>query len=327
MNSNLFEIEPEEPAPAPLSRPTLEIEPEPEIEIEPEPARGMTPAQDRQVAEALRDIDAVMPLVEVLPADFPLPTLIKFIPNVALLHAAQQATAYALAVDVTGPEGIERADLALAALKESQKAILDEFVEPVEIANRLHKRLTGLRSEWSEPGEQATKTVGARVWAEKRRLDAIAAEERRKAQEAADAEARAAAKREADAAKKNQAPPQVVEELQRRVETATAPPVAPPIAAPAMKSNSVVTTWKARPKGTPADADPNPKIAEMSPGQLEAVREAMRAVLENRAPMTAFEVCWSVINSRAKADKQTFNIPGFEAFEEGSVRSKGVRRR
>lgn len=334
MKSNLFEIEPEDTTGAPLSAPTLGIEPEPEIGIEPEPGPGLTPAQERTVAEALADIDAVVPLVaiplvEVLPADFPLPTLIRFVPNVALLHAAQQAAAYALAVDVTGPEGIARADLALAALKESQKAITEHFVDPVDIANRLHKRLTGLRSEWSEPGEQATKTVGARVWTEKRRLDGIAAEERRKAQEAEDAKARAAAALEAEAAEKNQAPPQVVEELKRRVETATAPPVAPPIAAPTMKSNSVVTTWKARLKGTPADAEPNPKIAEMSPRQLEAVREAMRAVLENRsgATITAFDICWSVVNSRAKADKQTFNIPGFEAFEEGSVRSKGVRRR
>jgi hypothetical protein len=313
----LFDLEIE---PEPLGSPTLEVEPEP-IEVEPEQA---TPVTLR--TEHGGTVGTLVPVAEILPADFPLPTLIRFVPNVALKVHAEQAAAYALSVDVTGPEGMERADLALAALRESQKAITEHFIEPVEIANRLHKRLTGLRSEWVAPGDEAAKTVGNRVWEEKRRLDAIAAAERRKAQEAADAEARKKAREEAEAAAKNQAPPQVIEELTRRVETATAPPVAAaPVAT--MKSTSVVTAWKARPKGTPADAEPNPSIAEMSPSQLLMVDELLKGILEKRAPYTAIEINYSILNSRAKGDQKTFNIPGFEAFEHGGVRAKGGRRR
>lgn len=315
----------------------LQIEPEEELGvepadlqespgIEPEPATGLTPAQERIVAEAVRDLDAVAPLVQVLPKDFPLPVLTRFVPNLALKTAAEQAASYALAVDVTGPEGLQRADLALAALRTSQKAIEDHFEEPASIANQLHKAITGVRGDWLKAGKAAIDTVGGRVWTEQRRLEALAAEERRKAQEQADREAREQAQREAEAARKNDAPKQVVEELQRRVETAVAPPV-PEVAAPVMRSTSTVTTWKARPKGTPASAEPNPDMADLTLAQRERVLELMRAVLEKRVEITVFELNWKKLNDRAKADRGTFDLPGFEAFECGGVRAKGTRSR
>lgn len=302
----------------------LAIEPEPEIAIEPDEPAAPTSQPASVVNVALVPTAALM---EVLPADFPLPQLIRFVPDQRLKVATDQAAAYALSLDVTGAEGLQRADLALAAVRTSVKAIEGHFEQPVSIANELHKRLTGKRSEWIADGKAAIDTVGRRVWTEQRRLDAIAADERRKAQEDANRKAREEAEREAAAAKKNQAPAQVVEELEKRAETAVAPPVAAPLAAPAMKNTTTVTTWKARIKGTPAEADPNPKMAEITGAQRLQVLALMQSVIDGRDPITAFELNWSVLNGRAKADKSTLAIAGIEAFQEGGVRAKGTRNR
>lgn len=291
---------------------TLEIEPEPvplSLEIEPEP-----PASAVQTAT----------LVDVLGADVPLPALIRFVPNVALRAAAAEAARYALSIDVKGAEGLARADSALTALRTSQKAIGDHFLEPKVIANRLHKRITTIEGEWLADGEAATKTVGDRVWTETRRLQAIADEERRRAQAEADRAARDAAKREAEAARAAQAPAAIVEDLRRQAEIATAPPVVQ-TSAPVLRGSSAVTTWKARPHGTTGDMEPNPDIAEMSDSQVAKVKELLAAILESKAPIQAIAVNWSYLNARAKADKGTMRIPGFEAFEVGSVRAKAVR--
>lgn len=304
----------------------LQIEPDLELGIEPDDIDEAMPTLAPEAAPVVAMAPvAPVALAEVLPADFPLPVLTKFIPNTVLRESAREATAYALSLDVTGPEGLTRVDRALTVLRAAQKAITDDFAEPARIANDLHKRLTGMRSEWCEPGEAALKTVGQRVWAEQRRLEAAAAEERRKAQTEADRRAREQLQREAAAAAEAKAPAPIVQELKRQAETATAPPVFTPIAAPVMHGTSAVTTWKSRPKGTPADADPNPKVAAMTPSQLDQVRHLLAGILAEKAPITAIEINYSTLNGRAKSDKQTFSIPGFEAFEEGGVRAKGRR--
>ena len=48
-------------------------------------------------------------------------------------------------------------------------------------------------------------------------------------------------------------------------------------------------------------------------------------VIEGRAAMTLFELNWSALNARAKAEKSALSVPGVEAFEEGSVRAKASR--
>lgn len=300
----------------------LEIEPEPpaDLEIEPEPP---PPVMAGVVEAAL----VPMALMEILPADFPLPALTKFVPDAALRVAVNKAAAYALAVDVTGADGLQRADVALGVLQASQKAIVEHFEEPAALANALHKRLTGIRGEWLEAGEQAKKTVGNRMWAEKRRLDDIAAEERRKQQAEADRIERDRLAREAAAAEQAQAPAAVVDELRERAQTATAPPVPVSSPAPALAHTAATTTWKVRPKGTPASAEPNPEIAKMTPPQLAQVRVLLQAILDDKAPMTAIEINYSKLNAQAKADKKTFQMPGFEAFEAGGTRAKGARGR
>jgi hypothetical protein len=325
----LLDLEPEPD----MSRPAFDLEPEPDSghsmdemrEILPtlEPEPDTDPADD--VLSAHPNAAPPAPLVEVLGADFPLPLLARFIPDVRLRDEAAHATAYALGIEVTGADGIERADVALTALRASQNAITEHFAEPVDIANRLHKRLTGIRSEWCEPGKVAIETVGRRIWTEKKRLDDVAAAERRREQEEADRRARQALEREAEQAAAANAPKAVVDDLKEQARTATAPPVLTPTVLPSMRGSSTVTTWKCRPKGTPADAEPNPKVGEMSKAQLEAVRELIAAIIEGRAPISAIEINYAVLNARAKADKSTFAIPGFEAYQDGSVRAKSRR--
>lgn len=301
-------IEPDQP---------IEIEPEIEPDVEIEPSVPAVPPSS--------DAPAAVALMEVLPADFKLPALIKFIPNPALRGDADKAAVYALGIKVEGPEGLQRADLALSALRASLKAIDEHLEEPIGVANALHKRLTSVRSEWQAQGAAAIKTVGNRIFIEQRRLETVAADERRAAQAEADRVAREAAKREADAAEKAQAPAPVVEELKRQAETVTAPPVAAAAPAPALRSSTTVTTWKARIVGTSGSDEPNPGIEALSPAQRLKVFDLLKAILDGKAPLAAVEISWSYLNKRAKADKRTLAIAGIEAFEEGSVRAKGSR--
>jgi hypothetical protein len=300
----------------PELEPEAAIEPEMDPEVEPEPGLAQVP----------ETAIAPMGLVEILPADFKLPALIKFVPNPALRIAADEAATYALGVVVEGPDGLQRADLALAALRAGVKAIDEHFEEPAQIANQLHKHITSTRAEWQAAGKAAVETVGRRIWTEQRRLDELAAAERRKAQDEADRKAREDAKREAEAAAKANAPAPVVKELQRQAETATAPPVAQSaVAPPALRNSSTVTTWKARIAGTPGSDEPNPDIAALSPAQRLQVFELLKAIIDGKAPLAVLAIDWSYLNKRAKADKGTLAIPGIEAFEDGGVRAKGSR--
>lgn len=313
----------------------IEPETEPNILIEPEPDDGpgirlvATTHQDPHPADPLPVPSqlARLPLMDVLPADFPLPLLAKFVPREDLREAVLVATEYALAVEVKDAEGLQRADVALTALRNSVRAVSEHFAEPVDIANKLHRRLTGLRAEWCEAAELAIKTIGNRIWAEQRRLEAVAAEVRRKAQEDADRQARDAARREAELAAAQQAPAVVVEELKRQAATATAPPVATPVLVPTLRGSTPTTTWKARFAGTPAEADPNPAVKDFTPQQKVAYIRLVDAVLLGEVSPQALPVDWAYLNSRARSDKSTLSIPGIEAFTEGGTRAKSGRGR
>ncbi len=297
------------------TEPTLDPEPvlDPEPDIDPDVATGAT---------------ALVPAVmQVLPADFPLPALIRFVPDGRLRRSADEAAAYALSIKVVGPDGLSSADLACTALRTSLKAIEDHFAEPCEIANKLHKSLTGARADWLARGTAALKQVGGAMATEQLRLRRIADEERRKAQEEADRQMRELARKHAAEAEKAKAPAPVVEELKRQAETCTAPPVIAPTIAPTLAGSSVVTTWKARIAGTPACDDPNPATADFTPGQKLEALKLMKAILDGKAPLTGIEINWKYWNSRAKADKSTLAIPGIEAFEEVGTRAKGSRAR
>lgn len=293
------------------------IEPdEPEILIEPDD-EAPEPSAEAAVSQAL---------VEILPADFPLPLLTKFVPDPALRAAAETAAREALSITVSGPEGLQHADSALTTVRATVKAISAHFEDPTSTAYALHKRLTTVRGEWTAEAEQAVNLVGQRIFSEQRRLEAIAAEDRRLAQAQEDRKAREAARRDAEAAARAHSPAQVVEELQRHAESVTAPPVAPPASAPpALKGTTVISTWRARLKGTPDEAQP--KVEEFSPAQRMAFLDYLRAVVDGRAPLNGCECNWSYFNKRAVADKATFQITGFEAVECGGARAKATRTR
>jgi len=295
----------------PMEEPEIPMEPEPEIVQVPEPE----PAALAPVA-----------LMQVLPADFPLPALIRFVPDVRLKAQADDAARYALSLNVSGPEGLQAADDALVGLRGAQKAIEEHFSEPVEIANKLHKSLTGTRAEWLSAGKAAGDTVGRKVYVETQRLKALADEERRKAQAKADEEARAAAKKRAEEAAKAQAPKAIVENLQRQAETAKAAPVMPTAAAPPkLAGTSVVKKWTCTIAGTPRDAEQQPCMADLTDAQRAEVLGLMRDVLDGKAPLRCFEIDWGYAKKRATSDESSFNIPHLEAYDAGGTRAKGSR--
>src|SRR3990167_3648600 len=132
------------------------IEPEEDIESE-----DIESGIARDIEESLVTL---VPLAEILPADFRLSPLVQFVPNIVLREAAENAAEYALSIVVSGADGLKKADMGAAVLRERQQAIESHFLEPTAIAHSLHKRLTTIRSEWLEAGARALKTLGGRMF-------------------------------------------------------------------------------------------------------------------------------------------------------------------
>jgi hypothetical protein len=295
-NMDLLDMEPDE-APAPAQAPAL-------MEVLP-------PEQPDDLA-----------LRQVMPEDFPLLTLLRFIPDIALKKAVQAAAEAALAVDVTQPDGLTRADAALPPLRAAMANATASFDDPVSLANQLHKRLTGLRGDFCADGAKALETVNDRIKAEKRKRDAVDAENRRAAQAEADRKAKDDLARAAKEAAARNAPKDVVQALKQQAKVAVAPPVSVPRSAPPLQNTSVVEKWRCRLKGTPDDAEPNPEMTALTLDQQQAVRRIFKSISEGRIPLTAASLDWTYLNKRAGAEKTTFDLPDLEAFDEGGTRSK-----
>lgn len=270
-------------------------------------------------------------LMQVLPADFPLPALIKFVPNPEVKAALDKAVAYAKSIEVRGKgtEGLAAADLALGELNDRIKATTQEFADAARMADQLHKGITSRRAEWCAEAEETKRAIGRDMYAERERLEAAERERRRLEQAEADRKVREEARIRAEAAKAAEAPPKVIEQLQQAAETATAPPVPETrsSAASAMKGSTTVKTWKARIKGTPAEEDPNPAMEDLSAEQWKQIADLMRDVADGKAPRACFAIDWSYLNKRAGSDKSTMQITNIEAVLLGSVRAKGSRAR
>ncbi len=269
-----------------------------------------------------------LPLTQILPADFPLPALIRFVPDPALKAQIDAAAEAALGLEVVGAEGLKQADQALASVRAAVKAVREHFDEPASQAHALHVAITSCRGQWTQSGETAITVVGRRIAAETARLQAIADADRRKAQAEADAREREVRRRQAEEAASRAAPEHIVQAMKAEAETATAPPVAPAAAAPPpLASTTILQTWKARPIGTAADSDPNPDIMNLSPIEAGHIRALMRAAADGLESMACFAIDWSYINHRAKAEGKAFKMTGLEAFQESSTRAKPGRRR
>lgn len=275
--------------------------------------------------------DAPAPLMEILPADFPLPALVRFVPDPRYRQALEAVTGKAAGVVVKGGglEAIQRADAVIGEAKDAIKAAVEHLKEPIELANRLHKGLTSTRAEWTKPAQDAADALGLAVWNERNRLDAIEREERRREQEQRDAEERARIRKAAEEAAARKAPAAEVENLERQAETATAAPVTRTAPAPSsvMTRTAVVDVWRCRLKGTPADAEANPAIADMSAGQIERVKRLLSHIVAGTAPLAAISIEWGYLNKRAAAEESTLAIPEIEPFKTGGVRGRGGRRK
>ncbi len=281
---------------------------------------------DMQEPTESREVES-LGLMTVLPADFPLPSLIRFVPDPALKAQIDAAAEAALGLEVVGASGLQQADKALASVRAAVKAVREHFDEPASQAHALHVAITSCRGQWTQAGETAITVVGRRIAAETARLQVIADGERWKAQAEADAREREARYRQAEEAARQAVPEHIVENMRQEAETATAPPVAPVTAPPPLASTTILQTWKARPAGTPADAEPNPEIGDLSPMQAGEIRKLMRAAADGLESLAAFSIDWSYINRRAKAEGKAFKMTGLEAYQESSTRAKPGRRR
>jgi hypothetical protein len=304
----------------------LDIEPiDAPSEIEPlDEMRDLLPA----IADAPTAVaPPVLALAEVLPASFPLPALVRWVPDIAKKQQLDVLVTRALSIDVQAECGMGAADEALAALRAQVIVVEGDFDEPKRLAHELHKSITGRLSEWLAPAKDAIAKVGREMAGERRRQEEAAAKARREAQAEADRIAREAAQKAADAAKQAGAPAPVVEQMQQQAAVATAPPVPVAATAPAPLAHSTVTkTWKARIAGTPADANPTPSMAELTPAQQHEVRKLMAEIVAGRQPLTMLEIPWATWQARARAEKSTLAIPGIEAYEEIGTRAKAGRR-
>jgi hypothetical protein len=281
---------------------------------------------DIQEPSETREVQS-LGLMAVLPADFPLPSLIRFVPDPALKAQIDAAAEAALGIEVVGASGLRQADQAIASLRRAVGDVRQHFEEPASQAHALHVAITSCRGQWMQAGETAITVVGRRIAAETARLQAIADADRRKAQAEADAREREARRRHAEEAARQAAPEHIVQAMKAEAETATAPPVAPAASSPPpLASTTILQTWKARPAGTPADAEPNPEIGDLSPMQAGEIRKLMRAAADGLESLACFSIDWGYINRRAKAEGKAFRMVGVEAFQDSSTRAKPGRR-
>lgn len=260
--------------------------------------------------------------------DFPLATLLMFLPDVTVKRRIEALASVALAVEVKGAAGVEAADQAVTELRRELKGgeLLFDGTEkapgPTALAYTLHRRLTGLREDFLAVGRAAEKSVARRILDETRAIEAEAREEQRRRQAEADRQAREAANRAAVQAEERQASPAVVAALRDQGKTATAPPVTSTVAKPKLTGSTTVENWKTRFKGTSAEADTHPESSKFNAAQLEGFRTLLQAILQGHVPVAAVQVDWAYLDRRAKAEKTSFDIPGIEAYDEGGLRAK-----
>lgn len=262
---------------------------------------------------------------DLMPAEFVLPPLVRFVPNRALREALEQAVAVAAGIDVTAPAGLEAADAALGNVRDAMKAIEAHFEEPKRLAHDEHKRITGTLADWLRAGERVVGDVGGAMLREHERRDAAARDQARQAQAVLDREAQDRAREEAQYAAAAGAPADVVADLEQQADTARAITVAPVAAPTPLARNAVAKAWKARLVGTLPGDEINPKSDELTPAQVPAFEALLRAVLEGRASRAVLSVNWTYANKRASGDKTAMQIPGLEAVRVAGLKGKASR--
>jgi hypothetical protein len=293
-----------------------------DLDIEPDEPAGM---QGALVGEVVPGVTIEYRAGAYLPENFPLTTLLRFMPDVRLKQRVLKAADEAKAVDISAEGGLAKADAARARLLDAIKAAKEPFNDPVSLANQLHKRLTGLRGDFTGHGEEVAEDVGKAIIAEERRLKRLAEEQRRRDQEKADEEARQRAEQLAKDAAKRKAPTEVVELLKHEAKTAAAPPVSARAYAAPLSKSTTVEKWKGRFVGTEDDAEVNPDMADLTPAQQESAREFFLGIAKGEVPLACGAINWTEINRKAHAERSTFLVAGMEAIDVGGLRSKSKR--
>lgn len=290
-----------------------------DLDIEPDPIEG----------ELVSDLpaQAQQPTANFLPPDFPLAALLSFMPDVRLKQRVVKAADAALAIDVKAEGGLAKADTARAALATAITDAEEPFDQPTSWANQLHKRLTGLRSDFTKYGAETLKAVSANIYAETKRRERLAEEDRRRRQEEADREARQRAEQIAKDAARRKASPTVVAALKEEAKTASAPPVTSTfgLGHSPLRKSTTVEKFKGRFVGTPDGEEVNPDMADLTPEQQKRAREFFAAIGDGRVSLVCGAVNWTEINRKAHAERSTFDVPGMEAVDVGGLRSKGKR--
>lgn len=266
-------------------------------------------------------------LMQILPADFPLPRLIKFVPNLEVKARLDAAVAHLGGVVVSGLDGLAAADIAMEAVRQSIKAAELEFADAAADAHNIHKAITGARADWVAAGTAVLARKGADVAREKRRLDDLERDQARQAQEQANRVERERLAAEAERQASLGAPAAVVEVMKTQAAVAQAPPPLRPVssAAAVMTHSTGVKEWKARLQGTLADDEQQPEMFDLTAAQIVSVRAAMLASATTGENLGFFDINWPAVKARAKADGKTFKVAGFEAYEDYSTRAKGQR--
>lgn len=313
----------------------------PELAIAPDDDMGVNAVTMPTVGESTDPIgddlagDVTLPLMEILPADFRLPVLTRFVPDPAVKARIDKALAYAKTIEIEGKgqDALTRMDPALEELNAAIAAGEALFKEPAEIAFELHRHVTGKRAEWVNTPKAEVKSIGNAVWKETERLKEVVAAEQRRIQEEANAAARAEAALAAAEAEKNKAPAPIVEKLQQQAKTAVAPPVPPPTRSfggfgGSTSSNTVVTTWKARLASASEEADDQaPALTSLSDVERADVLKLFQAIVDGRHDLLSLvSVNYGAINKLAVAQESTFNVPGFIAYKTGGTRKKATKR-
>ena len=298
----------------------LEIDPEdlddsvavPEV-LEPEP-------------EVAASQSMAVTLAAILPADFPLQTLLQFVPDVRLKKKATALADDLLKVRVAegGEDGIVKADEAIAPVRSAIAEIQQRFKEPTSAAYALHRRMTGLAADFCDYAQKAIDLKNKEMGVERRRLDAAYEADRLARQEAANVEVREEARERLETAKEIGSPKSTIAALKKQVSSGVAAPVGV-AAPPPLRNSSIVGTRKARFSAADPNADPHPKMSDLSPTLQAKARAYFKAVAEGRAPLASVSIEWSYLDKLAANDRATFAVPEMETFEDVGARSKPGR--
>jgi len=287
------------------------VVPEATAPDEPPPAQGQLVTMDEAMSSA--------PIRSVLPG-FDLHALLTFVPDVQLKRRLDAMCEGATTLDLKTAFGLARAEGLVADLRAGVTDVESRFELACSLANQLHKRMTGLRADFTIRAVTTATALSVAILAQQRENKRVSDEDQRKRQAEADRQAKADAAAAAKVAKASGASKEVIQELKEQAKTAVAPPV--PSHQTELKRTTAAANWKCRPIGTKDGEEPNPEMADATEAQLAGIKLLMTACVEGRMPMAMFEVRWPALNARASSEKQAMRVPGMEAADVGKLLSK-----